>query len=141
MVLNKKCELCDYPHSVIHHIIPLCFGGENCKENIIYICPNHHHEAHHNTTNREDAYLNFIEKYNLNGKMISENKKEVMKLITKSFFEKDWNLLAYYIIKTRISLTESLSYCLGITVRQLKKQYWDNEIHPIDKHLIEQVKL
>jgi len=43
---DKACEICDYPITDKHHIIPKDYGGTDEEENIIYLCPNHHRAIH-----------------------------------------------------------------------------------------------
>lgn len=43
-----KCEIewCEETGYHRHHIISKCYGGKNTADNICYLCPTHHHEAH-----------------------------------------------------------------------------------------------
>lgn len=42
-----KCYFCDFEEVIHqHHIIPKNKGGSNDKDNLIYICPNHHALIH-----------------------------------------------------------------------------------------------
>ncbi len=49
--LNKYCYFCDFsgvkPH--MHHIIRKCDGGDDSKNNLIPLCPNHHEGIHRRT--------------------------------------------------------------------------------------------
>ena len=42
----NTCAYCGSPFVDKHHIIPKELMGEDCEENIIYICPNHHRILH-----------------------------------------------------------------------------------------------
>lgn len=44
---TNQCKICGWGLGKTHrhHIIPLSEEGEDCEENIIEICPNHHAEA------------------------------------------------------------------------------------------------
>lgn len=45
---------------VLHHIVPRHLGGDNRVSNLIYLCPNHHSEAH---DNNGKATFNGVPKY------------------------------------------------------------------------------
>ena len=51
-LVNPKCIVCGYVGPISktclhgHHMVPHSWGGENTKENIIILCPNHHAIAH-----------------------------------------------------------------------------------------------
>ena len=41
--MTDRCELCGSPKRLeLHHIIPLCVGGEDCLDNWIAICSSCH---------------------------------------------------------------------------------------------------
>jgi len=39
---DRACEICDYPLTEEHHIVPEEYGGADNEENKIFLCPNHH---------------------------------------------------------------------------------------------------
>lgn len=40
------CEVCDYPITHMHHIVPRAYGGTDETSNLIALCPNHHAAIH-----------------------------------------------------------------------------------------------
>lgn len=47
-VLNRDsclCDCCGLEASEVHHVIPLCFGGEDSKENMVSLCHTCHKYA------------------------------------------------------------------------------------------------
>lgn len=54
---GEKCEICDYTLSVdVHHLIPRSRGGNDNKENLSVLCPNHHREVHIGILTKEDIF-------------------------------------------------------------------------------------
>lgn len=43
---NDYCEVCGKPAYCVHHIRPICNGGNNNKYNLISICKSCHKEIH-----------------------------------------------------------------------------------------------
>ncbi len=80
---NGKCKICSWEKGYCHkhHIIPKQYGGEDDKENIILLCPNHHAEAHF------IGYEKFNIKYNLKGVKISKDKEKAIMLYTRILLE------------------------------------------------------
>lgn len=53
---------CKYSRNLeLHHIIPRNLGGDNRVSNLIYLCPNHHSQAHE--TRKGKVNFNGIPKY------------------------------------------------------------------------------
>jgi len=63
-----KCKICGWEgYTHLHHIIPIKDDGEECINNLIEICRNHHSEA---CKNEEE----FAKKHNLKGESMSDIK-------------------------------------------------------------------
>jgi hypothetical protein len=121
------CQICGWNKGNCerHHKIPMSENGEDCKENIILICPNHHSEAHN------IGHINFNKKYNLTGVECSKEKNKakfrivliLQTLITQnrefnySEFIDYWTLKLYY----KLTDEDCIAYSMGITVKQLIK--------------------
>lgn len=43
---SNKCRLCGEPAYCMHHILPLCKGGDNSPSNLIPVCRNCHKKIH-----------------------------------------------------------------------------------------------
>lgn len=52
---DGRCIICGYRTGVsrknangniIHHIKPVCYGGQSTPDNLVLLCPNHHKEVH-----------------------------------------------------------------------------------------------
>lgn len=43
---SKKCRICGKPAYCMHHILPLCKGGDNRKSNLIPVCIECHKKIH-----------------------------------------------------------------------------------------------
>ena len=76
-----KCQLCDYTtneRSRIHkhHIIPRQSGGTNRKDNLVWLCPNHHSQIY--------------SEYSKNG--IHTNQNECIKITGWFFSSAGWVL-------------------------------------------------
>jgi len=104
-----------------HHIIPLSGLGLDCEENKVFLCPNHHVEAHLDIEE-------FNKKYNLIGK---KNSKERIDALGKvgiliandvlSKEEKDDCL--YLMIKYSIMNEEAIAYIIGLSVNYYMRKY------------------
>lgn len=52
---GRSCAICQFQHAIdVHHIKLKSQGGSNEIENLIPLCPNHHHMAHLNLISVED---------------------------------------------------------------------------------------
>lgn len=43
---SKKCRLCGKPAYCMHHILPLCKGGDNSNNNLVPVCLECHKKIH-----------------------------------------------------------------------------------------------
>jgi 5-methylcytosine-specific restriction endonuclease McrA len=53
---HKCCEICQFDRIIeAAHIIPVAKGGENKEENLLALCPNHHHLFDNNKLTLDEA--------------------------------------------------------------------------------------
>lgn len=43
---HPNCEICGEPTEEVHHIVPLCDGGDHRRENLMALCPVCHVRVH-----------------------------------------------------------------------------------------------
>ena len=51
---NFKCAWCGVNLMERHHIVPYAYGGENCSDNLILLCPNCHTLVHQGKIKKEE---------------------------------------------------------------------------------------
>jgi 5-methylcytosine-specific restriction endonuclease McrA len=57
-LVDEECYLCGYKRYVeACHIVPRRLGGGFVKENIVYLCPNHHKVLDYGLLNREESLM------------------------------------------------------------------------------------
>ncbi|MFA5723545.1 MAG: HNH endonuclease signature motif containing protein [Candidatus Pacearchaeota archaeon] len=129
MEKQNKCKICGWENkrTHLHHIIPLKNFGEDCDENLIELCPNHHAEA---SENEEE----FAKKYLLNGKRMDDSKiadlKEAALIYAKSIHEpisqEERSLLNNISHKYGFDKYDYLAFVMGITRKSLLDTYGHN---------------
>jgi len=73
--MMRKCIICGFDKRVhLHHIIKRRIGGSNDKENLVYLCPNHHWMADFGETNDKEKIIKLIKELtDKEGKYLSNN--------------------------------------------------------------------
>ena len=148
------CEICNwgkgrYLHH--HHIIPLSELGEDCKENIIMLCPNCHAEAH------KIGIEIFNAQHHLIGKKIDALKLKAMQTYIKIFLEHcfpseenpkltsltnvEQTIADYLSLRFKFTHIEAMSLHLGVTPKNLMSSLTDTTMEDINNGKIPKNKL
>ncbi|MDY3368391.1 HNH endonuclease signature motif containing protein [Zhenhengia yiwuensis] len=120
---NPKCVNCgctEYDKLHVHHIVPLCFGGNDVESNMVTLCTECHMRAHQkvakgntkNCTGRkpkvayEEACVH-IKRF-LDGEIGSNELKDLLK-VSRKYQSSVWDIrsLRKYLMEHGISLDEA----------------------------------